>query len=303
MQAHGFVRNLRTLLIGVSPIVVAACGGGNVSVGTGGSSGSGGAVLQGTFFGYTGNSQRGFASPSTQKDGIFGVIASDGSGFFADAQVSGSQAIFSMGVPSSSGSSSIGPSFFTAYAGSGSNLGDGTTIATSNTGLTGTVSSTSTGIQGALKFALPSGSSNSASIILDTPALAPSAIATGTYSAANGSTGTATVASAAISTNNADIYTVNFNTATSFTVSNTGGCNFSGTATADGTFNIYHLNAGGSCPGSGSLTLNGLASFLPANGHSPLGGVLAKSTLVLELDNSESGNPSKYALAVVAAKQ
>lgn len=304
MQAHGFVRNLKTLLIGAGPLALAACGGGNVSIGTGGSSsGSGGAVLQGTFFGYTGNSQRGFATPSTQKDGIFGVIASDGSGFFADTQVSGSQAVFSMGVPSSSGSSSIGPSFFTAYAGSGSNLGDGTTVAASTNGLTGTVSSTSTGIQGALKFALPSGSSNSASIILDTPALAPSAIATGTYSAANGSTGTATVASAAISSNTNDIYTVNFNTATSFTVSNTGGCNFSGTATADGTFNIYHLNAGGSCPSSGSLTLNGLASFLPAGGRSPLGGTLTKSTLVLELDDSESANAHKYALAVVAAKQ
>lgn len=305
MQAHVFVRNLKTLLIGAGPLLLIACGGGTVSIGTGGSSssGSGSGVLQGTFFGYTGNSQRGFASPSTQKDGIFGVIASDGTAFFADAQVTGSQAIFSMGVPSSSGSSNIGPSFFTAYAGSGSNLGDGTTLASSTSGLTGTLSSTSTGVQGALKFALPSGSSNSASVILDTPALAPSAIATGTYSAANGSSGTATVASAAISSNTSDIYTVNFNTATSFTVSNTGGCNFSGTATADGTYNIYHLNAGGSCPSSGTLSLNGLASFLPANGHSPLGGVLAKSTLVLELDDSESGSAHKYALAVVAAKQ
>ncbi|MDB5973537.1 MAG: hypothetical protein JWR07_297 [Nevskia sp.] len=301
MQAHGFVRKLNILLMGVGPLVLAACGGGGSDFNVGSSSGGTGAALQGTFFGYTGNSQRGFAAPSTQTDSIFGVVASDGSGFFADTQVSGSQAVFSMGVASSTGSSAVN-GFFTAYAGNGSNLGDGTTIAL-NGNLTGKLTSTSTGTQAALTYSLPSGSNNSTNIVLDTPALTVNAIATGTYSAANGSAGTATVASAAISANTADTYTISFNTATSFTIANVSGCNFSGTATADGTFNILHLTASGSCPGSGTITLNGLASYLAANGHSPLGGLLAKNSLVLELDDSRIGNPPKYALALVAAKQ
>lgn len=303
MQVHGFVRNLKTLLIGAGPLVLAACGGGNVSIGTGGSSsGSGGSALHGTFFGYTGNSQLNFPAPSAHTDNIFGLIATDGTGFLADTQTSGSQAIFSMNAASSAGSSAVN-GFFNAYASSGSNLGDGSTIALSGN-LSGSLSSTSSGTQAALTYAFPSGTySNTGSIILDTPALTPSAIATGTYSAANGSAGTAAVASRAISTNGAEVYTVNFNSATSFTVANVSGCNFSGTASADSTFNIYHLNASGSCPGSSTLTLNGLASYLPANGHSPLGGVLAKNTLVLELDDSITGSPSKYALALVAAKQ
>jgi hypothetical protein len=307
MQAHGFVRNLRTLLIGVSPVVVAACGGTTISVGGGSSSGSTSTTLAGTFFGYTGTSRRSIPAipPSTaiEENPIFGVVASDGSGFFADTQTAGHQAIFSMGTASSTGSSAIS-GFFNAYAANGSNLGDGTTIAASpDGGLTGTLSSTTTGTQAALNYAFPDGYSNAANIILDTPALAQSTIATATYSASNGSTGTATVATTAISTNANDTYTVNFNSATSFTVSTAGGCNFSGSVSPDTTLDIYHLSAFGTCPGTITLNLTGLASLLPANGHSPLGGTLAKNTLVLELDDSESGNAPKYAFALVAAQQ
>ena len=303
MRAHGFVRNLRTLLIGLSTVVAAACGGTTISVGGGSSSGSTSTTLAGTFFGYTGTSQRSFPAASTPKDSIFGVVASDGSGFFADTQTAGHQAIFSMGAASSTGSSAIS-GFFNAYAANGSDLGNGTTIATSpDGGLTGTLSSTSTGTQAALNYAFPDGYSNAASIILDTPALAQTTIAAATYSAGNGSTGTAAVATTAISANASDIYTVNLNSATSFTVSTAGGCNFSGTVSPDTTLNIYHLDASGTCPGTITLNLTGLASFLPASGHSPLGGVLAKNTAVLELDDSESGNAPKYAFAVVAAQQ
>ena len=305
MQAHGLVRNLRILLIGAGPLVVAACGGGNVSIGTGGSSsGSGGSALHGTFFGYTGNSQLSFQAPSTQKDNIFGVIASDGTGFFADTQAPGSQSVFSMDAASSTGSSSVN-GFFNAYASSGSNLGDGTTIALGGN-LTGTLSSTSGGTQAALTYAFPSGTyNNTASIILDTPPLTPTSIVAGTYTA---NTGTSAVATSAISTNTADIYTVNFSSPTTFILTNVGGCRFSGTASPDGTFNVFHLAASvtGGCPGSstGGLTLTGLASFLPAPGHSPLGGPLAKNTLVLELDDSNSSSTSKkFALAVVATQQ
>ena len=299
MRAHGFVRNLRTLLIGISPVVIAACGGGNVSIGVGSSSGGTGTTLSGTFFGYTGNSQRSFPTPSTQKDNIFGVAADDGTGFFADTQVAGSQAIFRMGTASSTGSSAIN-GFFTAYAGASSNLGDGTFIAASTNGLTGVLSSTSTGTQAALNYAFPDGYSNAANVVLDNPALAQSAIATGTYSA---SAGTAAVASRAISTNSAEIYTVNFSTATNFTVTNARGCMFSGTTSTDNALNIYYLNASGTCPGTNTLTLTGLASFLPASGRSPLGGALTKNTLVLELDDSETGNTPQYALALVATQQ
>jgi len=307
MQAHGFVRNLGTLLIGVSPVFVAACGGTTISVGGGSSSGGTSTTLAGTFFGNSGTSQRSIPAmpPSTaiEDDPIFGVVASDGSGFFTDTQTAGRQAIFSMGTASSTGSSAVS-GFFNAYAANGSDLGDGTTIATSpDGGLTGTLSSTSTATQAALNYAFPDGYSNAASIILDTPALAQTAIATATYSATNGTAGTTAVATTAISTNAGDTYTVNFNSATSFTVSTAGGCSFSGTANADATLNIYHLDASGGCNGISIPNLTGLASFLPINGHSPLGGVLTKNTLVLELDDSESGNAPKYALAVVAAQQ
>ena len=309
MRAHGFVRNLRTLLIGISPVVVAACGGGNVSIGGGSSSsgGTGSSTFHGTFFGYTGNSQLIFPAPSTQKDLIFGVVASDGNGFFADSQTAGSQAIFNLAAASSTGSSAVS-GFFNAYTATGSALGDGTLTAI-NGGLSGTLSSTSSSTQAALSFAYPSGSySNTANIILDTPALTPASIPTGTYSASAGTgTGTAAIASSAISNNTADTYTVNFTSATSFTLSSVSGCNFSGsTVAADGTFNVYLLSGvTGSCPKTaGTITLTGVASFLPANGHSPLGGVLAKNTLVLELDDSNSSNtPKQYALALVATQQ
>ena len=303
MQAQGLVRKLRTLLIGVSPVVVAACGG-NASIGAvGSSSGGGSTTLQGTFFGYTGNSQRSFPS-STQQDTIFGVVASDGSGFFADTQSSGRQAIFSMGTASSTGSSSV-TGFFTAYAASGSNLGDGTLIATSTSGLTGTLSSTSSGTQAALNYAFPDGYSNAANIVLDNPALSKTAIAAATYAAGSSIGGSAAVATSAISTNAADVYTLSFNSSTSFTLSSAGGCNFtSNSATADANVNVYLLSGvSGSCPGTGTITLSGLASYLPKGGHSPLGGALANNAVVLELDDSESGSTPKYALSLVAIQQ
>lgn len=306
MQAYGWTRHLKTLLIGAGPLAaLAACGGGTVSIGGGGSSsgGSGGSVLQGTFFGYSGNSQLVIPKTPTQVDTIFGVVASDGSGFFADTQASGSQAIFSLGVASSTGSSTLS-GFFNAYAASGSTLGDGTTVALDGN-IGGTLSSNGGVTSGALSLTFPSSAKNSATVVLDTPALTRTAIATGTYSA---SAGAAAAASPAISTNSADIYTVSFTSATAFTVTNTAGCSFAGSATPDGTYNIYHLSvtATGGCPGgnTSSLTLDGLASFLPANGRSPLGGTLAKNTLVLELDDmNSSSTPKKYALALVATQQ
>jgi len=309
MQAHGFVRNLRTLLIGACPLVLAACGGNDtISVGGGGSSGSGGSsAFHGTFFGYSGNSALIFPTTPARTDLVFGVVASDGRGFFADTQTPDSQAIFNLSTSSSStGSSSVGGSF-NAYAATGSALGDDTTIALDG-GLSGTLSSSTSGIiQAALTLSYPSGYSNSASIILDHPAVTPTAIQTGSYIAtASAGNGAAAIASAALSSNTGDVYTVSFTSATSFNLSSASGCSFAGSTTiADGTYNIYLLSGViGTCPGSGTITLSGLASFLPASGHSPIGGALAQNTLVLELDDSQSNNgTSRYALALVATQQ
>ncbi len=305
MQAHGFVRNLRILLIGACPIVLAACGGNDtISVGGGGSSGSGGSsAFHGTFFGYSGNSELIFPTTPARTDLVFGVLASDGRGFFADTQTPDSQAIFNLSTTSSTGSSVVSGSF-DAYTAAQSALGDGTTIALGG-GLSGTLSSTTSGItEAALTLSYPSGYSNSASIILDNPALTPTAIQTGSYVA---TAGAAAIASAALSSNVTDTYTVSFTSATSFNLSSASGCSFAGSTTiADGTYNIYLLSGvTGTCPGTSTIILSGLASFLPASGgHSPLGGALAQNTLVLELDDSQSSNgTSKYALALVATQQ
>jgi hypothetical protein len=306
MQAQGFVRNLRTLLIGACPLVLAACGGNDtISVGGGGSSG-GSSAFHGTFFGYSGNSTLIFPTTPARTDLVFGVAASDGRGFFADTQTPDSQAIFNLSTSSSTGGSSVGGSF-NAYAAAGSALGDDTTIALGG-GLSGTLSSTTSGItQAALTLSYPSGYSNSASIILDNPALTPTAVQTGSYVATAGAgNGAAAIASAALSSNTGDVYTVSFTSATSFNLSSASGCSFVGsTAVADGTYNIYLLSGvTGTCPGTSTIALSGLASFLPASGHSPIGGALAQNTLVLELDDSQSNNgTSRYALALVATRQ
>jgi len=303
MQAYGLaptrVSRLRLLLAGAGGLLLAACGGGTVNVGTGGSSSGGsGGLLQGTFFGSTGNSTRGFPAPSTQNDLVFGAIASDGNGFLADTQTSGSQAIFNLQASSSTGSSTIG-GFFTAYAVGTGNLGDGSTqIALGD--LNGTSSSSGNGLQAELDFPFSAGTySNSAHVVLDNPALSVSAIPTGTYTAATGSAAVAAKGFPTLATT----YTVNFSTPTSFMLSSVSGCNFTGTATADGSYNVSHITATGTCPSSGSITLNGLVSHLSSGGHSPLGGTLSADTLVLELDDAESNNAHQYALALVATKQ
>ncbi|HZR37833.1 MAG TPA: hypothetical protein VFA75_20845 [Nevskia sp.] len=307
MLAHGvaLIRTspLRLLLAGAGSLLLAACGGGggNISVGPGGGSsgGSSGGVLQGTFFGYTGNSTRGFPAPSTQQDVVFGVIASDGNGFLADTQTNGSQAIFNLEVASSTGSSTIG-GFFTAYAGGTGNLGDGTTQIVVDANLSGTSSSSGNGLQAALSFPFPGGYSNSAHVILDNPALSSSAIPAGTYTATTGPSAVAAKGFPTVATT----YTVNFSSSTSFTLSSASGCNFSGTATPDGTYNVSHLMATGTCS-TGSIALSGLASHLPASGHSPLGGSLTADTLVMELDDASNGSVAQhqYALALVATRQ
>ncbi len=303
MQAHGFVHFpqslIKPLLACAAGALLAACGNTTVNFGGGsssGSSGGGGGTLHGTFFGYTGNSTRGFPSPSTQKDTVFGVIAGDGTGFLADTQVNGSQAIFNLAAASSTGSTAVS-GFFIAYAGGSGNLGDGSTqIALGN--LSGTITSSSS-VQADLNFPFPGTYSNNAHVVLDTPALVPSAIPTGTYAATTGSAAVSAKGFPILSTT----YTVAFTSATSFTLSSISGCNFSGTASADGTYNVSHLSASGNC-GSGTVTLTGLASFLPKNGHSPLGGSLTADTLVLELDDSDnSASAHQYALVLVATKQ
>jgi hypothetical protein len=306
MPVPGFVHTphswLRPLLTGAAGALIAACGGTNVSASPGGgSSGGSGGLLQGTFFGVTGNSTRGF-SDSLQRDAIFGVVAGDGRGFLADTQVSNNQAIFNLGVASSTGSTSVG-GFFTAYAGGGSDLGDGRTqIATGN--LSGSTSSSTGVLQATINFPLPSSSngppfSNFANLTLDTPALTPAAISAGTYSASSGPAAAATNGISTASTT----FTVSFSNATDFTLSSISGCNFTGTAAADGTYDIFHLVATGSCSGTGTITLHGLASYLPKNGHSPLGGNLSSDALVLELDDADASGAHKYALALVAIKQ
>ncbi|MFI4978868.1 MAG: hypothetical protein ACHQIO_00820 [Nevskiales bacterium] len=227
-----------------------------------------------------------------------------GHGFFADFNGNG-PAIFGFQPASNNGALS---GFFAAYAANGSNLGGGLTLQQGT--LTGTVAIAQSGAtQASATFAnTSSGFSDTASIVLDKPALAPVPFATsaGNYAA---STGTSAIASSAISTSATAVYQVTLNSNGTLALTTDGGCVF-GTSTAipDATFNIYTLSVPLlSCSGTPlatALTLNGLAVYLPKGGTSPLNGsVLAADTLMLELDDSETSGTPKYALALLASRQ
>ena len=304
MQAHGFVRKLNILLIVITPLALAACGGGGGSDFDVGSSsgGSSNAVLAGTFS-KSGASTRPVPTV-TNGDSIFGAVDSVGNGFFADLNSNG-PAIFGFASASNNGALS---GFFAAYAANGSNLGSGLTLQQGT--ITGTVAIAQSGAtQASATFAnTSSGFSDSASIVLDKPALTqvPFATSAGNYTA---STGTAAIASGAISTSTTAVYHVTLGSNSTVTLTTDGGCVFGGgTAVLDATFNIYILSVPLlSCSGTPlatALTLNGLAVYLPKGGKSPLdGSALAADTLMLELDDSETSGTPKYALALLASRQ
>jgi hypothetical protein len=308
MQAHGFVHTPARLAGATTlfaSLLLSACGG-NTSLGIGAGSSSGGSispVLAGTFTGKVAASQR--TVDSSTIDTVFGAVDSAGNAFFADMSSGTNQAIFSFGSATDTSKGQIS-GFFTAYAANGSNLGNGATIVqnTGTNGVSGTVSSQSTGIQANLTFAAPTSSfSNAVKLVLDNPALAPVTVASaaGTYKATVGSSAIST------STNAADTYTVTLRADGTFTITDTSGCTFNQTSavTADAVVDALELHASGSCPGnSGSITLSGLAVYLPNGANSPLGGKLTAPALLLELDdhNINSSGP-KNAFALVASQQ
>lgn len=302
MRAHGLVHS-PACLVGITTLFLSACGGNtSLGYGTGSSSGgSGGSALIGTFFGYSGNSTRSIPGHSTA-DLVFGLADANGHGFMADMQSTlGSDAIFALQPASNNGSVS---GFFNAYAANGSNLGDGSTLGSGT--LSGTVAQ--------LKLAYTSNFSNGANIIVDSPVLTPvaaSVVAGGsgsaTYKGGSGISGTAAIASTALSSSSTDVYTVGFtaSSTSNFTLTSVSGCSFAGSATPDSSYDIFHLTVSGSCPGNSSIVLSGLASYLPAKGHSPLGGTLSTDTLIVELDDSTTATSAgtKYALALIASRQ
>ncbi|HWY24547.1 MAG TPA: hypothetical protein VNX47_06490, partial [Nevskia sp.] len=90
-------------------------------------------------------------------------------------------------------------------------------------------------------------------------------------------------------------------------ITSTAGCNLqnSGTATLDSTYNIYDLHVTGTCPGtSGTITLDGLAVYVPSGNASPLdGSPLTTDILVVELsDFIAAGSSLNKALVLVAPR-
>jgi hypothetical protein len=177
--------------------------------------------------------------------------------------------------------------------------------------LDGSLTGTYTATGASLTFA-PGGSGTSngpgdtATLVLDKPALAQTSPASGTYTAQVGST--AGNPAISTSTNQADIYTVTVSSGT-IAIGDSSGCSYTTTSvTPVSSLDVYDLQATGSCPSTNggtvtSISLSGLAVYLPAGSASPLGtGALAQPALLLELDDSQINNGAKNAFALLAVQ-
>ncbi|MDR3418887.1 MAG: hypothetical protein P4L83_22155 [Nevskia sp.] len=304
MQAHGSLQNVSKAFAFTATIWLTACGGsGGSSISGSGSSGGGPApVLAGTFtiFG----ASKHVVTSGSAGDNVFGAVDTVGNGFFADmGSTSPAPSIFAFATASSNGAVN---GFFHAYAANGGNLGSGTTLV--NGLISGTVATVSGNTQASLTYTASS-FSNTATLVLDNPpqAKATLAAAAGTYSAPSNTplSGISAIASGAWPNASAATYTVTLSGTGSIQVTSSAGCAFTGTATADSTYNTFalSLNAPAGCNGN-SVTLNGLAIYLPRSGHaSPLtGSALTNDALVLELDDSITSLSPQYALAMVATR-
>lgn len=294
MQAQAYVRNplFRLVPLAAGCVLLAACGNTTVSVGGGSSGGGSNGVLAGTF-----------TKPATSSRGndqapVFGAVDSVGNGFLADLTGT-SRAVFVFGSASSSGKLN---GSFAAYAANGSNLGNGTTLQQGAVSGTVTTSANVTTANATFKNSA-SGFQDSANVVLDQPLLARAPLSTvaGQYTVA---TGSAAIASSSLATSGT--YTVTVGSAGSFGITSDAGCNLqnSGSAALDANYNILDIHVNGSCPGTGGITLDGLAVYLPAGAKSPLdGSTLAKPALLVEMSDfiSNSGAPNK-ALVLVAQR-
>ncbi len=296
MHAHGLASTryprLRLLLAGAGSLLLAACGGGGggINIGTGSSSGGSNAVLAGTY------TKPNTSTRTSDSSKIFGAVDSLGNGYFADLGGS-SRAVFAFASASQNGQLNGN---FAAYAANGSNLGNGTALQQGNLG--GTVASSSNVTTANVSYSnTAAGFTDSATLVLDHPVLAQTSLASaaGTYPA---TLGNAAIASTALFNLLGQSYTTTIAANGTFTLATTGCGNLlSGTAAVDQTYNIYDLHLSGNCSGT-TVTLDGLAVYLPAGSASPLdGSTLAQATLLVEL--SDFLNPGNgRALALVATK-
>lgn len=275
-------------------LMLAACGGNNGIGGTSGSSGGGSnAVLAGTYF---------KANTSTRQNDsahVFGAVNSVGNGYFADLAGS-SRAVFVFDSASNDGTLSGG---YAAYAASGSNLGDGSTLQNGSSGLSGTVSIQSGTTTASVKYS--NGVSSlvtTATLVLDQPVLGavPLATAAGTYSVALGSTA---IASTALFNLAGGSYNFGLTTGGGANLSTVSGCSLTGSASLDGTYNIYDLHLSGTCSGN-TVVLDGQATYLPAGSASPLdGSTLSTATMAVELsDFLANASSPQYALVLLAPR-
>lgn len=302
MQRPSFTRLISISATAVAALLLCACGGGgsgpSVVVGSsssgGGSSGSS-AVLAGTFTTKGGSTNDGVS--------VFGAVNSIGNGFFAE--FGSSPAIYSFQPASSNGSLD---GFFDAYAANGATLNGGSLTLQNGDITNGTVTTQSNGsVLATATFAnTASGFSTPVSITLDDPQAKPVALSTsqGQYTASY-SAGTA-ITSAGLSTNTSATYVVALDpNSPTFAMTFNGGCGSSGTATPDTTYNVYtlQLSVAANCINNSSvLTLRGIAVYLKAGTASPLtGSALASDTLLVELDDSQEGTPTR-AIALVASR-
>jgi hypothetical protein len=185
MQAPGFVRTLQHLLVAAT-LALAACGGGNSGIGgvSGSSSGGDSSVLGGTFSGQTGTSQR--VSEGDVTDTVFGAVDGAGNGFLADmsAASAGNQAVFRLSPASQPSAGTVSGSYYAYYTGGSNN-----TIIAGGT-LSGTYTASSASLTfGPVGGGTSNGPSDTAALVLDSPALSQASFATmaGTYTATVGS--------------------------------------------------------------------------------------------------------------------
>jgi len=295
MHAHRLAsprpHRLRLLLAGAGGLLLAACGGTTVNVGPGGSSGGGSnAVLAGTY------TKANTSTRASDNSKVFGAVDSLGNGYFADLGGS-SRAVFVFGSASQSGQLN---GSFAAYAANGSNLGDGTTLRQGS--VSGTVASASGVTTANVNY--NASTSDQAVLVLDHPpqGRAQPATVAGTYTA---TTGAAAIASTALSVSGTATYTVSISSTGAFGLTSDAGCTLqsNGSASLDPVYNIYDLHVSGTCSGN-TVTLDGLAIYLPTGSASPLdGSALTKDTLLVELsDFIAPGSSLSKALVLVAAR-
>lgn len=308
MPGTALERTPQYLLIGAAVLTLAACSGGGTSIGGVSGSSSGGSdssILSGTFTGQTGTSERVIEGVTTPDTPVFGAIDGQGNGFLADmsAASGGNQAVFRLNPASQPSADTLSGTYYAYYTGGSNN----SVVLGGSLGGTYTASGASLNF-GPIGGGTSNGPSDTATLVLDSPALTQASfttIASGTYTATVGSSSRPAITT---SSNQADIYTVTVAAGGTIAIGDSSNCNFTGTLTAVSTLDIYDVSATGTCPSTNgssapTISLTGLAVYLPSGSKSPLGtGALSAPALLLELDNSQANSNGNYAFALMAVQ-